>query len=107
MLNGYVRASKRDGRQTLSPQADALFAAGVKPSRSCKDMALGHKDKRPDLNACQAALQPGNTLVLWKLGRLGRDLKHLVTTLDELRPCNSLTGHSYVISHNADNRRTS
>jgi DNA invertase Pin-like site-specific DNA recombinase len=37
------------------------------------------------LTACLKALQPGNTLVIWKLDRLGRDLKHLVTTVDALR----------------------
>ena len=42
-------------------------------------------DARPGLTACLKALQPGNTLVVWKLGRLGRDLKHLVTTVDDLR----------------------
>ena len=42
-------------------------------------------DARPGLAACLKTFQPGNTLVVWKLGRLGRDLKHLVTTVDDLR----------------------
>jgi len=37
------------------------------------------------LQSCLKALQPGNTLVLWKLDRLGRDLRHLVTTAEDLR----------------------
>ena len=39
---------------------------------------------RPGLEACLKALQPGNTFVVWKLDRLGRNLKHLVTTVEEL-----------------------
>jgi DNA invertase Pin-like site-specific DNA recombinase len=85
MLIGYVRVSKSDGSQTLAPQRDALLAAGVDPARIYEDLASGRRDDRPGLAACLKALQPGNTLVLWKLDRLGRDLKHLITTVDELR----------------------
>lgn len=85
MLVGYVRVSKNDGSQTLAPQRDVLIAAGVDPTRIYEDLASGRKDDRPGLNSCLKALQPGNTLVVWKLDRLGRDLKHLVTTVDELR----------------------
>ena len=54
-------------------------------SRSAyEDLASGCKDDRPGLTACLKALQPGNTLVVWKLDRLGRDLKHLVNTVDDL-----------------------
>lgn len=88
MLVGYVRVSKSDGSQTLVPQRDVLLAAGVEPDRIYSDLASGRKDDRPGLNACLKALQPGNTLVVWKLDRLGRDLKHLVTTVDELRTRN-------------------
>lgn len=88
MLIGYVRVSKSDGSQTLSPQRDALLAAGVEPSRIYEDRASGRQDDRPGLIACLKALQPGNTLVVWKLDRLGRDLKHLVTTVDGLRARN-------------------
>lgn len=85
MLIGYVRVSKNDGSQTVAPQRDILIAAGVDPTRIYQDLASGRKDDRPGLNACLKALQPGNTLVVWKLDRLGRDLKHLVTTVDDLR----------------------
>ena len=88
MLIGYVRVSKSDGSQTLAPQRDALLAEGVDPSRIYEDLASGRKDDRPGLVACLKALQPGNTLVIWKLDRLGRDLKHLVTTVDDLRARN-------------------
>ena len=85
MLIGYVRVSKSDGTQTLAPQHDALLAAGVKPERIYQDLASGRHDARPGLLACLKALQPGNTLVLWKLDRLGRDLRHLVNTAEDLR----------------------
>ena len=84
MLIGYVRVSKADGSQTLAPQRDALLAAGVDPSRIYEDLASGRHDARPGLTACLKALQPGNTLVLWKLDRLGRDLRHLVITAEAL-----------------------
>jgi len=85
VLIGYMRVSKADGSQTLDPQRDALLAAGVPGDRLYEDLASGRHDARPGLTACLKALQPGNTLVVWKLDRLGRDLKHLVTTVDELR----------------------
>lgn len=85
MWVGYIRVSKSDGSQTLTLQHDALLAAGIEPSRIYEDLASGRRDDRPGLNACLKALQPGNTLVVWKLDRLGRDLKHLVTTVEELR----------------------
>ena len=85
MLIGYVRVSKADGSQTLAPQRDALLAAGVDASRIYEDLASGRHDARPGLTACLKALQPGNTLVLWKLDRLGRDLRHLVITAEALR----------------------
>jgi DNA invertase Pin-like site-specific DNA recombinase len=85
MLIGYARVSKADGSQVLDLQRDALSAAGVPPERLYEDLASGRRDDRPGLTACLKALQPGNTLVLWKLDRLGRDLKHLVNTVDWLR----------------------
>ena len=85
MLIGYIRVSKSDGTQTLAPQREALLAAGVDPSRIYEDLASGQRDDRPGLAACLKAIQPGNTLVLWKLDRLSRDLRHLVITVEELR----------------------
>lgn len=85
MLIGYIRVSKSDGTQTLVPQRDALLAAGVEADRIYEDLASGRHDARPGLMACLKSLQPGNTLVIWKLDRLGRDLRHLVTTAESLR----------------------
>jgi DNA invertase Pin-like site-specific DNA recombinase len=88
MLIGYIRVSKSDGSQVLHLQRDALLEAGVEPVRIYEDLGSGRKDDRPGLAACLKALQPGNTLVVWKLDRLGRDLKHLVNTVDALSQCN-------------------
>ena len=84
MWIGYMRVSKSDGTQAVDLQRDALLAAGVAPERLYEDFASGRKDDRPGLRACLKALQPRNTLVVWKLDRLGRDLKHLVTLMAEL-----------------------
>ena len=84
MKIGYIRVSKSDGSQKLDLQKDALVTDGVDEKRIYQDLASGRKDHRPGLEDCLKALQPGNTLVIWKLDRLGRDLKHLVTLVDEL-----------------------
>jgi DNA invertase Pin-like site-specific DNA recombinase len=85
MLIGYARVSKADGSQLLDLQMDALLQAGVPDKRIYYDHISGKTAQRPGLEACLKALQPENTLVVWKLDRLGRDLKHLVNTIDELR----------------------
>ncbi len=81
---GYMRVSKADGSQAVDLQRDALVAAGVDPAHLYEDHASGKKDDRPGLEACLKALRAGDTLVAWKLDRLGRDLKHLVNLVDEL-----------------------
>ena len=85
MLIGYIRVSKTDGSQTVDLQRDALLAAGVQEDRIYTDQSSGQKEERPGLQTCLKSLQPGNTLVIWKLDRLGRNLKHLVTVIDDLR----------------------
>jgi DNA invertase Pin-like site-specific DNA recombinase len=60
------------------------LTAGVAPERLYEDLASGRKDDRPGLQACLKAFQPGNALVVWKLDRLDRDLKHLMNLVDEL-----------------------
>ena len=81
---GYMRVSKADGSQVLDLQRDALLAAGVSPDHIYEDMASGRKDDRPGLSAALKALRPGDTLVVWKLDRLGRNLRHLVNTVTDL-----------------------
>jgi DNA invertase Pin-like site-specific DNA recombinase len=84
VLIGYMRMSSADGSQALALQRDALLAAGVDPARLYEDHASGKRDARPGLEACLKSLRPGDTLVAWKLGRLGRDLRHLVNLAHEL-----------------------
>jgi DNA invertase Pin-like site-specific DNA recombinase len=84
MLVGYVRVSKADGSQVTYLQRDALLASGVDPCHIYEDAASGKRDDRPGLVACLKALREGDALVVWKLDRLGRDLRHLVNTVDDL-----------------------
>ena len=84
MLIGYARVSKADGSQSVDLQQDALIAAGVDEAHIYKDKASGNKDERPGLLACLKALRTGDVLVIWKLDRLGRSLKHLVKTVSDL-----------------------
>jgi DNA invertase Pin-like site-specific DNA recombinase len=84
MLVGYMRVSKTDGSQTTDLQRDALVAAGVEAGQLYEDKASGKRDDRPHLAACLKALRDGDTLVVWKLDRLGRDLRHLVNIVHDL-----------------------
>ena len=84
VLIGYMRVSKVDGSQVLDLQRDALLAAGVEPSRLYEDNASGKQDDRPGLEACLRSLRQGDTLTVWRLDRLGRDLRHLVNTIHDL-----------------------
>jgi DNA invertase Pin-like site-specific DNA recombinase len=84
MLIGYARVSKTDGSQVLDLQKDALRAAGVKTKQIYEDCASGTRDERPGLTACLKALREKDVLVVWKLDRLGRNLKHLVSTVQDL-----------------------
>lgn len=81
---GYARISKADGTQTLDLQKDAFHQLGISEERIYEDQQTGRHDDRPGLHACLKALQPGNILVVWKLDRLGRNLKDLVTIVDDL-----------------------
>lgn len=83
-LIGYMRVSKADGSQVLDLQRDALIAAGVSERHLYSDTASGKKDDRPGLSACLQALRQDDTLVVWKLDRLGRSLRHLVNVVHEL-----------------------
>ena len=85
VLVGYMRVSKVDGSQALDLQRDAMTSAGIPANRLYEDHASGKRDDRPGLEACLKALREGDTLVAWKLDRLGRDLRHLVSTAEDLR----------------------
>ena len=84
MLVGYMRVSKADGSQSTDLQRDALLAAGADPDALYEDKASGKKDDRPQLAACLKALRAGDILMVWKLDRLGRDLRHLVNIVHDL-----------------------
>ena len=85
VLIGYARVSKADGSQVIDLQRDALAKAGVDLDHQLyTDAASGKRDDRPGLDACIKALRNGDTLVVWKLDRLGRDLRHLVNLVGDL-----------------------
>src|SRR4051812_19053099 len=84
MLVGYMRVSKTDGSQVNDLQRDALLAAGIDNRHLDEDAASGKRDDRSGLAACLKALREGDTLIVWKLDRLGRDLRHLVNTVHDL-----------------------
>lgn len=84
MLIGYARISRADGSQSLDLQRDALIAAGVDPDRIFEDRASFKREDRPGLDACLKSLRDGDTLLVWKLDRLGRGLAHLVATVRSL-----------------------
>ena len=84
MLIGYTRVSNADGSQRLDLQRDALIAAGVASEAIYEDRASGKRDDRPGLETCLKALRSGDTLVVWKLDRLGRNLAHLVAVVSAL-----------------------
>lgn len=79
-----MRVSKSDGSQSLDLQRDALLAAGIDSKCIYEDMASGKNDDRPGLFSACRALRAGDVLVIYKLDRLGRNLKHLVNTVHEL-----------------------
>jgi DNA invertase Pin-like site-specific DNA recombinase len=101
MLIGYMRVSKADGSQKTDLQKDALMETGVDPSKIYEDYASGKLDDRPGLSECLKALREDDTLVLWKLDRLGRDLRHLINTVHDLSErgigLKVLTGHGAAI----------
>ncbi|MDA8119815.1 MAG: recombinase family protein [Gammaproteobacteria bacterium] len=101
MLIGYMRVSKSDGSQTTDLQRDALIAAGVDPTQIYEDQASGKREDRAGLVAGLKALREDDTLVVWKLDRLGRDLRHLINTVHDLTGrgvgLKVLTGHGAAI----------
>jgi DNA invertase Pin-like site-specific DNA recombinase len=83
MLLGYARVSTDD--QKLDLQRDALIKAGVQPNHIYEDRLSGARSDRPGLDAVLKAARDGDTLVVWRLDRLGRtmvDLIKLVTDLE-------------------------
>src|SRR4029453_13834501 len=81
MLIGYARVSTHD--QTLALQQDALTQAGCE--RLFTDTASGAKADRPGLEEALSHIRSGDTLVVWKLDRLGPSLPHLIETITRLQ----------------------
>ena len=79
---GYARVSSQ--AQDLQLQIDALRKAGCAEEHIFIDKVSGARTERPGLNACLAALQPGDTLTVWRLDRLGRSMPHLVALVEGL-----------------------
>src|SRR3954453_21025525 len=81
MLIGYARVSTDE--QNLDLQRDALTKAGCEQIYT--DRVSGTKDNRPGLTAALSHLRQGDTLVVWRLDRLGRSLRHLIDTVTTLQ----------------------
>ena len=84
MLIGYARVSKSDGHQVLDLQIDALTNSGVKEENIYSDKISGSIDDRIGLENCLKALRENDILVVYKLDRLGRNLKHLIQSVEDL-----------------------
>jgi DNA invertase Pin-like site-specific DNA recombinase len=80
MLIGYARVSTHE--QTLALQQDALQQAGC--HKLFTDTASGATTERIGLNEALNYVRKGDTLVAWRLDRLGRSLRHLITTMTDL-----------------------
>jgi DNA invertase Pin-like site-specific DNA recombinase len=80
MRIGYARASKDDQHPQL--QQDALQAAGAE--KVFTDTITGASTERPSLARVLDELRPGDTLVVWRLDRLGRSLPHLIALVTSL-----------------------
>jgi DNA invertase Pin-like site-specific DNA recombinase len=81
MLIGYARVSTHD--QTLNLQLDRFKEAGC--TRIFEDHISGTKAERPGLQDAMSHLRGGDTLVVWRLDRLGCSLRHLIDTITELQ----------------------
>jgi DNA invertase Pin-like site-specific DNA recombinase len=79
---GYARVSTSDGRQTTDLQTDALSGDGC--ARIFTDMASGSKIDRKGLLEALDYARPGDILVVWRLDRLGRSLRHLIDVIIDL-----------------------
>jgi len=82
-LVGYARVSTQD--QELQLQLDALEKAGCEKDKIFVDKISGAKTERPGLEKCLSELIAGDTLIVWRLDRLGRSMHHLILLIEDLR----------------------
>lgn len=82
-LVGYARVSTKD--QDLSSQINELKKVGCKAKYIFTDKITGVRSKRPGLDNCLETLESGDTLVVWRIDRLGRSMTHLVSLVEDLR----------------------
>lgn len=82
-LIGYARVSRKP--QELQLQLDALAQAGCAKADIFADKVSGAKSDRPGLDRCLQQLRQGDVLVVWRLDRLGRSMRHLIDLVDLLR----------------------
>src|SRR4051794_19594893 len=83
VLVGYMRVSTAE--QNLALQRDALLRAGVASERVYEDTCSGTVTNRPGLARALEVVREGDALVIWKLDRIGRSLKHVVELVDGLQ----------------------
>lgn len=81
-LVGYARVSTQD--QDVQLQVNALEKAGCSKNMIFIDKISGSKSERPGLEKCLTVLTRGDTLIVWRLDRLGRSMPHLVQLVEEL-----------------------
>lgn len=82
-LIGYARVSTNG--QELQLQTDALLKAGIPKKLIFVDKVSGAKSARPGLDECLQQLREGDTLIVWRLDRLGRSVRHLIDLVEGLR----------------------
>ena len=82
-LIGYARIST--SAQDLTLQLDALKQAGCKKQYIFTDQISGAKAERPGLAECMKELKKGDTLIIWRLDRLGRSLRNLIDIVEQLQ----------------------
>lgn len=85
MLIGYMRVSSESDRQNFDLQRDALLKAGVDARHIFEDRASGSRHDRPGLAKVLDFISTGDTLIVWKLDRLGRSLTHLLEIINTLK----------------------
>jgi DNA invertase Pin-like site-specific DNA recombinase len=82
-LLGYARVSTNG--QELRLQTDALLKAGCPKRFIFVDRVSGSKAARPGLDECLGQLREGDTVIVWRLDRLGRTVRHLIDLVEDLR----------------------